>query len=89
VSAVTRKTIIRLMRLAGLLGFATTLAARCRHPRVTRYWFRAHHFARVCNDCELVIETGRDKSHRYPDDAQGVERGARVQAPQAAPPGDP
>ena len=81
----TRKVIIRLLRYAGLLGAATVLAKTCTHERIVRYWFKKHHFARVCKDRELVIETGRDKSHRYPEGAPGVvergaqQRGARVE----------
>lgn len=68
----------RLLGAAGFARIAVAVAAACPHERVTRYWFRAHYFQRVCQDCRKVLETGRDKAHRYPDDAEGVNRGVRA-----------
>lgn len=75
-----RTKLARLLHAAGISAVARVIATggKCAHPRVVRYWFAQHRFARICKDCDLIIETGRDKSHRYPDDAVGVERGARV-----------
>lgn len=73
-----RRFFIRACRRLGLQGFAAWLASSCAHERATRFWFAKHYFLRVCKGCDLVLEQGRDKSHRYPDGAAGVQRGAHV-----------
>lgn len=50
----------------------------CRHRRWVRYWFKGHRFLVVCKRCHRPLGNGRDTSHRYPDDTDGVNRGARA-----------
>lgn len=59
------------------VALRTWLAARCDHAEVVRYWLPRHYYIRVCKTCNHLLGRGRDKSHRYPDDAPGVARGVR------------
>ena len=66
----SRGMIIAALRAAGFLAIAGAFAQGCKHPAVTRYWFKKHYFARVCKSCKTVLETGRDKSRIYPQSAK-------------------